>query len=62
MKILDQRRKKKLHNFIYGIPLNKVSHSNLLCDELTDYSILYEEYTYQEINKDGKMVEKGVSS
>ena len=50
--------KKKLHNFIYGNPPNKVSYANLLCNGLTDYSILYEEFTYQEINKDWNMVEK----
>ena len=52
MKVLDQR--KNLHEFYYGEPPNKVSHVDLLCKGLSDYSALYDDISYQEINKDGK--------
>ena len=55
MKVLDWR--KKLYDFIYDDPLNKVSHADLLCKGLSDYSYLYDRCTYQVINKEGKAID-----
>ena len=54
MKVLDQRT--KLYQFIYGDPPNKVSHVDLLCKGVSEYSCLYDESTYQNITKDGKNI------
>ena len=54
MKVLQQQ--KELYNFYYGDPPNKVSHADLLCKGLSEYSSLYKEVTYQTI-KDGEQID-----
>ena len=55
MKVGDQQ--KKLHEFVYGSPPDKISHIDLLCKGLSEYNELYEESTYQSIDEDGKTLE-----
>ena len=55
MKVIDQRT--KLHQFFYGDPPNIVSHVNLLCKGVSDYSDLYEDSTYHNITNEGKNIE-----
>ena len=54
MKAVDPQ--KELFKFYYGDPPNRVSHADLLCKGLSEYSDLYEEVSYQTI-KDGQQVD-----
>ena len=54
MKALDQQ--KELAAFVLGRPPQKVSHAELLCQGVSDYSILYEPVPCQSL-EDGKTEE-----
>ena len=54
MKAVDQQ--KDLFKYYYGDPPNRVSHVDLLCKGLSEYSSLYEEVSYQTMD-DGKKVD-----
>ena len=55
MKGIEQQ--KKLHEFYYGKPPDKVSNVEMLVKGLSSYADLYEEVVYQEFQEDGKKVD-----